>query len=176
MSSSSPIVIRTLPLSAPGFAAFGTVVEAGVDAGRSVNQGRARRIRGLPDLSHDSAATRPVLDLYRIEPSTQPFDVTSFERHPLSCQVFIPMIAARFLVVVAPSDGAGQPDVAGAVAFLGSGAQAIRYRAGVWHAPMVALDAPATMAMLMWETGDARDCQEFSCPAEAAVRVVAGAP
>ena len=160
-SNRERILVQAQPLTEACFAPFGAVIETGSDQGRLVNQNRARRIRGVHDLWHDSAAERPVLDLYRIDPSNLPFTVSCFERHPLSCQVFIPMAVTRFLVVVAP-DNAGFPDPSGMVAFIGTGMQAVHYRAGTWHAPMVALDTVAVMTMLMWETGDARDCEEAS--------------
>jgi hypothetical protein len=37
---------------------------------------------------------------------------------------------------------------------------------------MVALDTPAVMTMLMWESGGARDCEEFSGIAHAGLRIV----
>lgn len=160
-------------LTPEGFARFGTVVVAdGAGRGRSVNQGWARRIPGIDNLSHDPAAGKPVLDIYSIEPSQLPFTVSCLERHPLSSQVFMPVACARFLVVVAASDAAGQPDLTQVLAFIGDGTQIVHYRKGVWHAPMVALDTPAVMTMLMWESGGARDCEEFSGIAHAGLRIV----
>lgn len=160
-SSTASRIIHAELLTPTRFAPFGAVLEAGENEGRLVNQGRARRIDGSRDLSHE-AGTRPVVDLYRIEQSKLPFTITCFERHPLSCQIFTPMSCARFLVVVAPAEECGGPDFSRAVAFLGQGDQAVCYGRGIWHAPMVALEGPALMAMSMWEAGDDRDCEEFS--------------
>lgn len=155
------MTIAAEPADVAAFAPYGTLlaIDAAGDAGRAVNQGRARRLPGLRDLAHDAAARRPVLDLYRVEPSTLPFPLVCFERHPLTAQAFVPLQAARLLVAVAPDDG-GRPDIGRARAFIVDRA-IVHYRAGAWHAPLVALDAPARLAMLMWETGDARDCEEF---------------
>lgn len=160
-SSDASRIIQAEPLTAAGFAPFGTVLEAGDKAGRLVNQGRGQRIEGVRNLSHQEAMT-PVVDLYRIDRSELPFSVSFFERHPLSSQIFTPMSCARYLVVVAPDGVDGNPDIFRAVAFLGHGAQAVCYRRGAWHAPMIALDEPALMTMLMWEAGDPWDCEEFS--------------
>jgi ureidoglycolate lyase len=154
---------RTLhaqPLSSDLFAPFGSVIEIADRTGRPVNQGRAQRIDGTRDLGH-AAGTTPVVDLYRVETSELPFTVDCLERHPLSCQVFTPMRCARYLVIVAPTGTDDKPDLAGAHAFLGNREQAICYGAGVWHAPMIALDDTAVMTMTMWEAGDVRDCEEF---------------
>ncbi len=165
--------LRATRLAPESFAPFGTVVAAdGARRGRSVNQGRAWRIPGIGDLSHHSDAARPALDVYSIAPSPLPFTVTCLERHPLSSQVFAPMACARFLVVVAAPDAAGQPDPGGIAAFVGDGTQIVHYRSGVWHAPMIALETAAIMLMLMWETGDARDCEEFAGVANHGLQIV----
>jgi len=157
----APMMIAAEAANVAAFAPYGTLlaIDSTDAAGRPVNQGRARRLPGLRDLAHDAAASRPVLDLYRVEPSTLPFALVCFERHPLTAQVFVPLEAVRLLVAVAPDDD-GRPDIGRARAFILERA-IVHYRAGAWHAPLVALDAPATLAMLMWETGDARDCEEF---------------
>jgi ureidoglycolate lyase len=159
-SHPAPKVIRAEPLRAERFSPFGTVLEAGDQAGRLVNQGRARRLGGIRAFSPEQGTT-PVMDLYQVDRSELPFKVSCFERHPLSDQVFTPMDCARYLVIVAVADANGQPDMSRVSAFVASREQGVCYRRGTWHAPMIALDEPALMTMLMWEAGDSRDCEEF---------------
>lgn len=149
-------------MTAEAFAPFGSLAALDSAGGRSVNQNRARRIPGIGDLAHEMAADRPVLDTYHIASSPLPFRVVCFERHCLTSQVFIPIRCARLLIVVAPNKADGQPDADRAVAFVGDHRTVIHYRAGVWHSPLVAMDDEAILTMLMWEAGDARDCQETS--------------
>ena len=90
--------------------------------------------------------------------------VRLMERHPHSAQMFVPMTGGDYLVVVAPGDANGGPDMAGARARGRRGEGVIYAR---WHLPMVALGEPAHFAMLSWETGDpAADCEvlEFATP------------
>jgi len=150
------------PLTVEAFAPFGSLAALDAAGGRAVNQNRARRVPGIGDLAHDAAATRPVLDTYHIEPSPLPFTVVCFERHSLTSQVFIPVRCARLLIVVAPDDVDGGPDIDRAVAFVDDHRSVIHYRAGAWHSPLVALDDAAVLTMLMWEAGDFRDCQEVA--------------
>lgn len=157
----NPLRLRAQPLTAAAFAPFGSLAAVDTAGGRAVNQGRARRVPGIGDLQNDPAATRPVLDIYHIAPSVLPFTVACFERHVLTSQVFIPIQGGRLLIVVAPDDASGRPAIERAAAFIGEGC-AIHYRAGVWHSPLVALDHAMTAAMLMWEAGDARDCEEIA--------------
>jgi ureidoglycolate lyase len=154
--------LRARPLTAEAFAPFGSLAALDTTGGRSVNQERGRRIPGLSNLAHDSAAIRPVLDVYHLKPSSLPFTLACFERHALTSQAFIPIRCVRLLIAVAPNDADGGPDVGRAMAFVSDVSTIIHYRAGVWHSPLVALDGPAVLSMLMWEAGDARDCEEVA--------------
>ncbi|HWW48321.1 MAG TPA: ureidoglycolate lyase [Xanthobacteraceae bacterium] len=160
-TASQTIIVAPEPLTAEAFAPFGSVAGRDLAKGLSVNQGRALRVPGIRDLAHDGAAPRPVLDLYRIAPSQLPFRLACLERHPLTSQAFIPAEGGRLLVIVAPDDATGQPDLVRLRAFIAPAGTVIHYRAGAWHSPLIALDAPAVLAMLMWECGDRRDCEEF---------------
>lgn len=159
-AAQNPLRLPAQPLTAEAFAPFGSLAAIDAAGGRAVNQDRGRRIPGIGDLVHDAAATRPVLDVYHLKPSPLPFTLACFERHVLTSQVFIPIRCARLLLAVAPDDANGQPDVARARAFIADGDTIIHYRAGVWHSPLIALDGSASLSMLMWEAGDARDCEE----------------
>jgi len=161
----NPFYLRARPLTADAFAPFGSLAAVDAAGGRAVNQDRGRRVPGIGDLAHDPAAVRPVIDIYHLMPSPLPFTLACFERHPLTSQVFIPIRCARLLLAVAPNGANGQPDIARARAFIARDNAVIHYRAGVWHSPLIALDAPASLSMLMWEAGDARDCEEVVPPA-----------
>lgn len=153
--------LRAQPLTAKAFAPFGSLAAFDSAGGRAVNQDRGRRIPGIADLAHDAAATRPVLDIYHLNPSPLPFTLACFERHVLTSQVFIPIRCERLLLAVAPNDAKGKPDIARTLAFIVNDNVVIHYRAGAWHSPLIALDGPARLSMLMWEAGDARDCEEI---------------
>lgn len=79
------------------------------------------------------------------------------ERHPDSSQSFIPMAAARWLIVVTPDGGDGRPDMASARAFLASGREGVTFRRNVWHHPFTVLDEPADFAVFMWKHGSPKD-------------------
>jgi ureidoglycolate lyase len=153
-------VLEVRPLSARLFSGFGQVVEAGTGTGRLVNDGRALRYDVPAALEAEAGRTAPALAVYRVEAVDLPFAVGMFERHPLSSQLFVPMTVSRYLVVVAPPDARGLPDAGRAMAFAGSGGQGVTYARGVWHSPMVALDAPGDLAMVMWQAAEAgEDCE-----------------
>lgn len=146
-------------LTSEAYAPFGDVVSAersDVPA-KPANQGTAAR----RDFLAAVASLRPGAALnvcsFRCSPKTAwPLPVALLEKHPLSTQVFIPMNARRYLVLVALGDEA--PDLATARAFLASAVQGVSYRPGVWHHPMIALDDTIDFTCLVWEDGTAGDC------------------
>jgi ureidoglycolate lyase len=160
-------VISVEPLTPEGFAPFGDVVSAGLRAGASANQGTAVRFDWAARLVNERPDARPNLSVFRSIARTLPLSITLLEKHPRSTQAFLPLICGRILVIVAPTSADGTPELAGLRAFVALPGQGINYGVGVWHHPIVALDAPAELAMLAWEDGGVEDCVEF--PLEGAV-------
>lgn len=151
------------PLTAAAFAPFGQLVAASGD-GRDTNLGTAVRFDWAAALENSRAQARPNLAVFRSLPQALPFRVTLLERHPHSTQVFAPLRAARWLVMVAPDAADGGPDASALRAFVAGAGQAINFRRGVWHHPVIVLDEPAELLMLAWEDGGAGDCEERALP------------
>lgn len=176
-----PLRIPAQPLTPDAYAPYGRVIMASPqgEPGRPANQGTARRfdhLAAVENLRPASAALN--VCVFRCAPrAPEPLpwsedapgaadaaatpgalDVALLEKHPASTQVFLPMSARRFLVVVALGLGDDRPDLSTLAAFVAEGPQGISYHPGVWHHPMIALDAPADFACLVWEDGSAADC------------------
>lgn len=97
------------------------------------------------------------------------------ERHPFSTQLFVPMgrqsSEIGYLVIVAPNDLDGLPDLTGLRLFLCRGNQSVTYGVGTWHAPMIALNGMIDFAVLIHENGVPEDdCQE--CYIEPGLKIV----
>ncbi len=155
----SPLVILPEPLRPEAFAPFGDVISA-AGHGVSANQGTATRFNhaaALCTLRPEAAAN---LAVFRALPWTLPMPVQLLERHPHSTQMFVPMRVERYLVMVAGDGPDGGPDLDTLRCFVCEPGQAINYRPGVWHHPIVALDSPADFVMLAWEDGSPGDCEE----------------
>ena len=145
-------------LTREAFAPFGEVIEAS-DAVRhfTINAGNTER-------SHDLARIEPgpdgrvIVSIFRGQPRTLPFRVEMMERHPLASQAFIPMSGRPYLVVVAP---AGEPPtVRDLRVFLARGGQGVNYGPGVWHHPLLALDAVCDF-LVVDRSGSAPNCDEI---------------
>jgi ureidoglycolate lyase len=146
---SEPHHLIAKPLTAADFAPYGEVFTA-------PSEGRENTDWDIPGFDH--AKFR--LSLSRRGPATLPFATQIMERHPQSQQIFIPLRISRFLVIVAPNDGAPMPKCERTVAFIGQAGQALNYRVGTWHHPFTALDQEAEYAALMFRNGGPLD-EEF---------------
>jgi ureidoglycolate lyase len=144
--------LKAQKLTASAFAPYGEVLELPAAAGRSYFEDA---------LANGRPAARPSLSLSRVMPAPAgPVTARVMERHAHSSQSFVAVEAARWLVMVAPKNATGGPDMARAAAFVCGQGQGITYRADVWHHPMTVLDAPASFAVFMWRDGSAGD-EEF---------------
>ena len=154
------------PLRPESYSLYGDVIMAAPrgEPGRPANRGTARRFNHLgavEDLRPGASALN--VCVFRCSPRLDfPLPVTLLEKHPASTQVFVPMNARRYLVIVAR--GGDRPDLGTLAAFIAMGAQGVSYRPGVWHHPMIALDAEIDFSCLVWEDGSEADCVEVAYP------------
>lgn len=144
--------LQAEPLTAASFTPFGALLEGPAETGRLYFD---------TQLDNRRAHARTSLSITRLMPLDRlPLRATMFERHAHSSQTFLPLSAARYLVVVAPATSTGGPDAPRARAFVARADQGITYHPGTWHHGMTVLDAPATFGVLMWCDGSAAD-EEF---------------
>ena len=147
------------PLDVGVYAPYGAVVSARAEPGRDANHGTAEAWDALATLESTRPAAHATASLFRCAPLQTPtLPVRWLERHSCATQLFVPMNAGRYLVVVAR--GGDAPDPSSLAAFVATGAQAITYAPGVWHHPMVALDRPIDFVNVLHVDGTARDCDE----------------
>ena len=153
--------LRPVPLTVEVFAPFGEVVSVDAAAEKAANQGTAQR----SDFTASLLTTRPHakanVAVFKSQPRVLPFKVSMLERHVHSSQLFSPLSVSRYVVVVAPSSFDGTCDQDQLQAFLASPLQAINYKPGTWHHPLLVLDQEAQFLMLAWEDGTANDCEEL---------------
>jgi ureidoglycolate lyase len=133
-------VLRPVPLTAPVFAPFGTVIEWPEQAtARAINSGTSLRTDLLPDLSLAADGGRPCLALFRAAARRFPLPLLQVERHRLGAQIFIPLGHVRYVVVVAAPQAS--PVAAALQAFVSNGSQGVCLAPGTWHHALLAIDA-----------------------------------
>jgi ureidoglycolate lyase len=140
-AAAAGLTLKPLPLTAERFAPYGDVIAASSDVTEAMNEARFDRFNDLARLDVDAkSGGRVMISIVRCRvPTALPYRFDMIERHPLGSQAFIPLTQQRFIVVVAP---AGESAEAGDLrAFVTNGHQGINYFRGVWHMPLIALEA-----------------------------------
>jgi len=140
--------ILARPLTPEAFAPYGEVVEAPADPGRVYFASSVGNLRPAAD---------PKLWLLRKLPASPPLEFGALERHQFSSQSFVPLEVGRWIVVVAPHEPRGGPDVGCVQAFMALPTQGVTYRPNVWHGALTVLDKPARLCVFMWLDGTPAD-------------------
>ncbi|MCV9961404.1 ureidoglycolate lyase [Pararhizobium sp. BT-229] len=133
-----PRILTIEPLTQAAFTPFGTVIEADPASMRLINGGSTERYHALafPDVTGEGA--RVIINIFRGQPRTFPYELTMMERHPLGSQSFSPMRGGPWLAIVAPDED-GKPGIPRV--FLATGSQGVNYGRNVWHHPLMAIGA-----------------------------------
>ncbi|KAL0485128.1 ureidoglycolate lyaseA [Acrasis kona] len=145
------------PLTAEAFQKYGQVVSVPRgDDGQSANNNTAKRFNFLGNVQNLRSDAKANMCVFRCQPVAMPFHMRMLEKHQYSNQMFSPMNAQRYLVIV--SLGGDEPDLQTLAAFVADGTQAINYNAGCWHHPMIALDTTIDFTCFVHENGTKDDC------------------
>eukprot|EP01104_Vermistella_antarctica_P002056 TRINITY_DN12211_c0_g1_i1.p1 TRINITY_DN12211_c0_g1~~TRINITY_DN12211_c0_g1_i1.p1 ORF type:complete len:191 (+),score=36.48 TRINITY_DN12211_c0_g1_i1:44-616(+) len=171
----STFTCDAVPLTAEAFAPYGNVIESQNTGDKAANMNTAKRYDHVGKLENLRTSASSNLAIFRCSPNTSnPFQAKLLERHEFSSQLFSPMNAARYLVIVAEPDQTKEnkpPNISTFRAFIASGLQGVNYAAGTWHHPMVALDNVTDFTMLVHEDGTAADCEVVNLEREIAVNL-----
>jgi len=144
--------IETQPLTAAAFAPYGDVIDVPNEPGRTYYEDALGNLRPSAHASLSLSFRPPAIEL--------PLEAKLLERHEFSSQTFLPIDAARWLIVVAPHAKDGGPDTGAIKAFIATGRQGVTYRANTWHHGLTTLDRPGRFAVFMWRDGTTGD-EEF---------------
>jgi ureidoglycolate lyase len=145
--------LTALPLSPAAFAPYGDVVEAGA-AGRWINGGNAWRSEAGA-LQLQAGGGVPALAVFRTRARAARGPWHELERHQLGTQTFLPLGAARCVLLVARGDAG--PDPATLAAFVTRPGQGWTLAPGTWHHALITLE-DADVAVLE-RRGAAVDCE-----------------
>ena len=124
------------PLTKENFASFGEVIEFRGEPLNN-NQGRCKKFPALASINTGSFKAVNTHLFFQSEAIQLPFRLQVFERHPIGCQMFMPLNKEPYLVVVA--EGYKQPEPEKIRCFLVEQGQGVVYAPGVWHHPLLAL-------------------------------------
>jgi ureidoglycolate lyase len=145
------------PLSRDAFAPFGDVIDTEGAHHYPINEGTTERYHDLARIDIGPGDGRPLVNIFRATPVTPPVRLRVMERHPLASQAFVPLSARPFLVVVSPADAPPSPELLRG--FLTRPGQGVNYRPGVWHHPLLALEAVSDFVVID-RGGPGHNCDE----------------
>lgn len=152
--SANSLDLVAKPLNASAFAPYGEVL----DLSSGTPGTRESFAAEMDNLREDAKLN---VSVTRAKETAVPLKVEWMERHPFSGQTFVPVNISRYLMLVAPSNDAGEPNLDALEAFVAAPNQGINYRAGVWHHPFAALDRPAECVVFRFDNGSERDTDWF---------------
>lgn len=134
--------IEIQPLTQESFAPFGDVIEKSNKGFIPINQGLTERYHALSlmQVSGEQGAVGMSI-FHNLFATTMPFQIEILERHPYGSQSFIPLQQQKFIIVVALPLDLTRPDEKRIYAFISNGQQGITYHQGVWHHPLITLEA-----------------------------------
>lgn len=149
-------------LTEADFAPYGRVLQVPADGagGQPINAGTSIRHELLADALLTADAGRPVLSISRAQARVLPMALTGMERHALGSQSFVPMGAARRLVVVVAPPGPAPRGLDDLEAFVSDGTQGVWLAPGTWHHALLALDAGDFL--VIERRADGVDCDEVA--------------
>ncbi len=159
------ITLTAEPLTAERFAAFGSVIETRTAEHFPINNGLTERYHRLavataeadPEPTAGERQAETIISIFLGQPYSLPAELWMLERHPLGSQAFMPLDHRPWLVVVAPAGGPPSPTALRA--FIARGDQGVNYAAGVWHHPLIALQA-ASHFLVVDRDGPGNNCDE----------------
>lgn len=149
-------MIGAQPLTPENFAPFGHVARPGLGDVKQIRGGAVRLSKSTSEFTHQPVSPDAKLDFYEVPPEVGMLEARVIERHIFSSQMFSPMNAKRWLVVVWPEGPDGAP-----LAFVAGPQDVVTYAPGLWHHGIAALDRPTCFSSFMWKKGDPAIDTEF---------------
>ncbi|RLZ08238.1 ureidoglycolate lyase [Acinetobacter sp. 2JN-4] len=150
--------IQIQPLTQDSFSAFGDVLEKENHDFFSINQGLTERYHALSlaQVSGENAVVGMSI-FHNLCATEVPFKIDMLERHPCGSQSFIPLQQQKFIIIVALPLDYSQPDEQKIYAFLSNGKQGVTYHQGVWHHPLITLEAESDF-LVVDRIGGGQNC------------------
>ena len=150
--------IQIQPLTQESFSAFGDVIEKENHDFFAINQGLTQRYHALSVAQISGDNTAVGMSIFHNLCATEiPFKIDMLERHPYGSQSFIPLQQQKFIIIVALAFDETRPDEQQIYAFLSNGRQGVNYHQGVWHHPLITLEAKSDF-LVVDRIGEGKNC------------------
>ncbi len=156
------IKLTLQPLTQATFKPFGDVVATEEAEHFSINNGTTTRFHDLAEVQFSGSDAKPIVSIFRGQAFSLPIELKMMEHHPYGSQLFMPLSARPYVVVVAPKGELQEQQIR---AFLAAGNQGVNYHSGVWHHPLISLEASSDF-LIIDRAGSEANCieQDLSQP------------
>ena len=156
----SPPKVCLQTLTAEAFAPYGEVLQLNAAGQRAINQGTSARLDLPAALDLHGANGQAVLAVFHAQAQSVNTPCQMLERHRWGSQSFVPLSGVRCRLWVAL--GEASPDLTTLACFEVSGQQGFTLHKGVWHHPLMALEAGSFL--VIERQGPQEDCEVFTLP------------
>ena len=156
----SPPKVCLQTLTAEAFAPYGEVLQLDAAGQRAINQGTSARLDLPAALDLHGANGQAVLAVFHAQAQSVNTPCQMLERHRWGSQSFVPLSGVRCRLWVAL--GEASPDLTTLACFEVSGQQGFTLHKGVWHHPLIALEAGSFL--VIERQGPQEDCEVFTLP------------
>ncbi len=155
-----PVSVRLQSLTTQAFAPYGEVLQLYAAGQRAINQGTSARLDLPAALDLHGANGQAVLAVFHAQAQSVNTPCQMLERHRWGSQSFVPLSGVRCRLWVAL--GEASPDLTTLACFEVSGQQGCTLHKGVWHHPLMALEAGSFL--VIERQGPQEDCEVFTLP------------
>jgi len=155
-----PASVRLQSLTTEAFAPYGEVLQLDAAGQRAINQGTSARLDLPAALDLHGANGQAVLAVFHAQAQSVNTPCQMLERHRWGSQSFVPLSGVRCRLWVAR--GEASPDLTTLACFDVSGQQGFTLHKGVWHHPLMALEAGSFL--VIERQGPQEDCDVFTLP------------
>ena len=124
-------------ISKENFSLYGDLITTRNKISKDINQNTTQSFFDLANIEILGEDNKVRLNIFNAKKRIFPLSIDMLEMHPLSSQVFLPLIKVDFIVLVAPSDI--KPDLSKIEIFKISNGDGINFNTGVWHFPLISI-------------------------------------
>jgi ureidoglycolate lyase len=117
------------------FSLYGDLITTRNKISEDINKNTTQSFFDLANIEILGEDNNARLNIFNAKKRIFPLNIDMLEMHPLSSQVFLPLIKTDFLVLVAPIDK--KPDLDKIEIFKISNGDGINIKHSVWHFPLI---------------------------------------
>ena len=131
------MILDIQTITEDNFSIYGDLISIRDKNSKGINNNTTQSFFDLANIEILGEDNNARLNIFSTKKRTFPLNIDMLEMHPLSSQVFLPMIKTDFIVLVAPINI--KPDINKIECFKISNGDGINFKSRVWHFPLISI-------------------------------------